>query len=90
MYKKFISFAYVTTFLSQVIFSFAMPFGFMWLMGYLLHEKTGLGKWSLVLCIVLGALMGIYSMFHYIITMADWASKEDRKISTQTKKDNRK
>lgn len=90
MYKKFFNFAYVMTFLSQVIFSFAMPFGFMWLIGYLLNSKAGLGKWSLVLCIILGALMGIYSMFHYIITMVDWASKEDRKTSTHSKKDTKK
>ena len=90
MYKKFINFAYVTTFLSQVVFSFAMPFGIMWLIGYLLHEKADLGKWSLVLCIVLGALMGVYSMFHYIITMVDWASKEERKTLSKTKKDTKK
>ena len=90
MYKKFFNFAYVMTFLSQVLFSFAMPFGFLWLIGYLLHDKAKLGKWSLVLCIVIGALIGVYSMFHYIITMVDWASKEERNAPSQSKKDTKK
>ncbi len=79
MYQKFFHFAYVMTFLSQVLFSFAMPFGFFWLAGYLLQTKAGFGKWVLVLGIVLGALFGVYSMFHYIITAVDWATKENRK-----------
>ena len=90
MYKKFFNFAYVMTFLWQILFSFAMPFGFLWLIGYLLYNKAGLGKWSLVICIVLGALFGVYSMFHYIITMVDWASKEERKTTNQPKKDTKK
>ena len=90
MYKKFFHFAYVMTFLSQVLFSFAMPFGFLWLIGYLLKTRMGLGKWVLVLCIILGALCGVYSMFHYIITMVDWASKEERRATPNEKKDTRK
>lgn len=85
MYKKFFHFAYVMTFLSQVAFSFAMPFGFLWFIGYLLHTKAGLGKWALVTGIVIGALFGVYSMFHYIITAVDWATKEERKVSPQKK-----
>ena len=90
MYKKFISFAYVTTFLSQVLFSFAMPFGFFWLVGYLLQTKAGLGKWVLVSGIVIGALLGVYGMFHYIITTVDWATKQERKVPPQHQEDTKK
>ena len=90
MYKKFFNFAYVMTFLWQTAFSFGMPFGSFWLIGYLLHNKVGWGKWSLVICIISGALIGVVSMFHYIITTVDWASKENRKQIPQTKEDTKK
>ena len=85
MYKKFTSFAYVMTFLSQVAISFVIPFGLMWLVGYLLESKAGLGHRSLLICIVIGALLGVFSMFHYIITTVDWISKEDRRSSSNKK-----
>ncbi len=90
MHKKFFHFAYIMTFLWQTVFSFALPLGFFWLVGYLLNSKLGLGKWSLALCIVIGALLGVYSMFHYIITTVDWATKEDKGNSIQSKKDSKK
>ena len=90
VHKKLISFAYVMTFLYQVIFSFALPFGLFWLAGYLLQTKMDCGKWALVLGIVLGALLGVYSMFHYIITAVDWASKEDRRQSPGKNEENKK
>ena len=90
MYKKFFHFAYVMTFLWQTVFSFAAPFGLMWLLGYLLHSKAGLGRWSLILCIVTGALLGVYGMFHYIITTVDWATKQERKVPPQQKEDTKK
>ncbi|MBE6637983.1 MAG: AtpZ/AtpI family protein [Ruminococcaceae bacterium] len=90
MHKKIFHFAYVMTFLSQTVFSFACPFGIWWLIGYLLHNKAGLGKWSLALCVVIGALLGVYSMFHYIITTVDWAAKEDKSGTAEIKKENQK
>lgn len=90
MHKKFFHFAYIMTFLWQTIFSFVTPllvFGFV---GYLLQSKLGLGKWVLALCIVAGALLGIYSMFHYIVTTVDWATKEDKGNGIQSKKDSKK
>ena len=90
MHKKFFSFAYIMTFLWQTVFSFACPLGLFWLAGYFLHHKMHLGKWSLALCVVAGALLGVYSMFHYIITTVDWATKEDKGAPSNQKKEPRK
>ena len=90
MHKKLFHFVYIMTFLWQVVFSFALPLGTFWLIGYLLQNKLGLDKWVLALCVVVGALLGVYSMFHYIITTVEWASKENKGDSANQKKDNQK
>ena len=78
-YKRVFNFAYVLTFFSQALFSFAVPFVLLGGGGYLLEKKAGLGHWAFVCGIVLGALAGGYSMFRYILATVDWASATERR-----------
>ena len=61
----------VMNFMSQVIFSFITPFAVWLFIGYLLTAKAGLEKWAMAVCIVIGVVSGVVSMFKYIITAVD-------------------
>ncbi len=92
--RKLFDFAYIMNFMSQAAFSFAFPF-FIWLvLGYLLTSKAGLGDWVMIVCIVIGIVNSVYSMFKYIITMADRATggriKNNGKSVDKNKNENNK
>ena len=88
-YKHVFNFAYVLTFFSQVLFSFAVPFVLLGGGGYLLEKKAGLGHWIFVCGIVLGALVGVYSMFRYILATVDWVSVAERRNRENDKEEKR-
>ena len=80
--NKFFSFVYAMNYIAQAAWSFVFPAGVIIGLGWLLHLRFGVGRWIMVVGIVLGILTGVYSMFRYIIRMADWVGKlsgDDRK-----------
>ncbi len=67
MPKKVFRAVYALNYVFQAAFSMLVPAGAMILGGWLLTERCGVGSWAMVLAIVLGVLLGLYSMFYYIV-----------------------
>ncbi len=65
--KKVFSVAYSINFIIQAGVSMVVPAGLIILGGWLLVNRCGVGKWALAVAIILGILIGFYSMFYYII-----------------------
>ena len=65
--KKVFSTVYSINFLIQAGVSMVVPAGLIIFGGWLLTNRCGVGKWAMILAIVLGILIGFYSMFYYII-----------------------
>lgn len=67
MPKKMLRAAYAINFIMQTIFCMVCPAGLLVLGGWYLNARCGWGKWVLITAIVLGVLIGFYSMIAYII-----------------------
>ncbi len=65
--KKVFHVAYAVNFVIQAGVSMVCPAGLIILAGWFLTKRCGLGKWVMVTAIILGILIGVYSMFYYII-----------------------
>ena len=82
MRNKFFSFVYAMNYIAQAAWSFVFPAGLVIGLGCFLRWRFEVGQWVMAVCIVLGILSGVCSMFRYIIRMADWMGKlteNDRK-----------
>ncbi len=60
-------FVYALNYISQAAFMLICPAGLIIWGGWALVHRAGLGKWVLVIAIVLGILTGLYTMFSYIL-----------------------
>jgi|GEM_PF-666395 len=65
--RKVFSVAYSINFIIQAGVSMVVPAGLIILLGWLMTNRWGVGKWAMAVAIVLGILIGFYSMFYYII-----------------------
>ena len=65
--KKVFHVAYAVNFVIQAGVSMVCPAGLIILGGWFLTKRCGLGRWAMVTAIILGILIGVYSMFYYII-----------------------
>lgn len=78
--KDAFCFAYAMQYVFQVTFSMLTPAALFIGGGWLLHTRCGLGKWVLIVGIVLGLVSGLYSMFAFLLSSVksvDPTKKED-------------
>ena len=68
MYRKFISAFQMLNILFQAIYTLALPIGLGALASYLLTRFASAPKWIWAVFMVLGTIMGFYSMIKYILT----------------------
>ncbi len=68
MPKKIFSFVYALNYIMQAAITMLVPAGLIIGGGWLLNNRCGVGKWVMVVAIILGVLAGIYSLFHFIIS----------------------
>lgn len=81
MPKKVFRAMYALNYIAQAGFSMICPAGLFLALGWFLTRRCGFGRWAMVSAIVLGVLLGIYSMFYYIIKTIrhiDPTEKEER------------
>ena len=74
MRNKLFGFVYAINYIAQAAWSFVFSAGLIIVPGYFLWRWLSVGKWLLAIAIVLGVLCGVYSMFLYIVRMADYAT----------------
>ncbi len=86
MPKKVFRAVYAMNFILQAAFSMLCPAGLLILGGWYLTERCGVGKWAMVVAIVLGVLTGFYSMIHYIIKYANAVDPTRKEEPHDTKK----
>ncbi len=79
MHKKIFSFVYAINYITQAAITMIIPAGLIIGGGWLLHNRCGIGKWVMVLAIVLGVLTGIYSLFHFIIATMNHIDPTEQK-----------
>lgn len=70
--KKLFRFVYALNYVFQAAFCMLTPTGLFVGGGWLLVHRCGVGKWAMVVSILLGVLLGFYSMFSYIIKTAKY------------------
>lgn len=67
MPKKVFRFAYALNFVFQVGITMVCPAALFIFCGWYLTEHLGVGRWAMIVGIVLGVLTGVYSMFRFIM-----------------------
>lgn len=60
-------FVYALNYISQAAFMLICPAGLIIWGGWVLVHRVGLGKWALIIAIILGILVGLYTMFSFIL-----------------------
>lgn len=70
MHKKVFRFVYALNYVFQVGFCMLTPAALFILGGWYLTNHCGVGKWALIVSIVLGIVCGMYSMFRFLLTSA--------------------
>lgn len=58
---------YALNYIIQAGFCMICPAGLLIFGGWLLTRRCGVGKWAMIVAIVLGVLTGLYSMFSFIL-----------------------
>ncbi|MBR2466931.1 MAG: AtpZ/AtpI family protein [Clostridia bacterium] len=89
-YGKFVNAVYIINVIVQSFFSLACPMGLGFLSAWLLVEKAGAPAFLYAVLIVLGALVGIYSMIKFIIdtmTAVERLEKQREKRKQESKAD---
>ncbi len=71
MHKKLFRAVYALNFVMQASFSMLCPAGLLILGGWYLNNRCGWGKWVLAVAIILGVLLGFYSMIYFIVKYKD-------------------
>ena len=79
MPKKIFSFVYALNYISQVAFMMIVPAALIIGGGWLLTNRCGVGKWAMAVAIVLGVLVGIYSLFSFIISTMRYIDPTEQK-----------
>ncbi len=78
--KNAFRFVYAMQYLFQVAYCVIVPAALLFGGGWLLHTYCGVGKWVLIVAIVLGLFSGLYSMFSFLLSSTgsvDPTKKED-------------
>jgi hypothetical protein len=84
MHNKLFSFLYAINIVSQAIFSLLVPVGLMILAAWLMVDRVGAPKFVYAIAIVLGFLIGLYSMVRFVMT----ATANLERLENQDNKDN--
>ena len=84
MHNKLFSFLYAINIVSQAIFSLLVPVGLMILAAWLMVDRVGAPKFVYAIAIVLGFLIGLYSMVRFVMT----ATANLERQENQDNKDN--
>lgn len=79
MPKKIFSFVYALNYISQAAITMIVPAALIIGSGWLLTNCCGVGKWAMVVSIVLGVLTGIFSLFRFIIATANYVDPTEQK-----------
>lgn len=79
MPKKVFSFVYALNYVFQAAFSMLTPAAVFIGGGWLLVHRCGVGKWVMIPGIVLGVLMGTYSLFHFLLTTMNHIDPTEQK-----------
>lgn len=66
--KKVFRAVYAMNYFMQAGFSMLCPAGLLIFGGWLLVNRAGVGRWALVVSIVLGVLFGFYCMIRFLMT----------------------
>lgn len=75
---------YAINIVSQAIFSLLVPVGLMILAAWLMVDRVGAPKFVYAIAIVLGFLIGLYSMVRFVMT----ATANLERLENQDNKDN--
>ena len=66
--KKIVNAAYILNIVSQAFFNLAFPIGVGVLGSFLLVKYASVGSWIYALLVVLGAVIGFYSMIKFVLS----------------------
>ena len=67
MPKKVFKVMYAINYILQAAFCMIVPAGLIILGGWLLVNRCGAGRWVMIVTIVAGVLLGLYSMFYFLL-----------------------
>lgn len=66
--KKIVNAAYILNIVSQAFFNLAFPIGVGVFGSFLLVKYASVGSWIYALLVVLGAVIGFYSMIKFVLS----------------------
>ena len=93
MHKKLFNALYVLNILGQALFTLVTPAALLGAVAWLLNAKAGVGSWIYAVLIVIGLLLGFYSMIRFVISaMAglERLENEQKKDSGQPKNEEKR
>lgn len=71
MPKKVFRVMYALNYITQAAFCLLCPAGLLILGGWYLTNRCGVGRWAMIAAIILGVLIGLYSMFSFLLKTMD-------------------
>ena len=83
MPKKVFRVAYAINYLSHAIFSLLCPAALFIGGSWLLQKYCGLGKWAMIVGIILGVLTGVFSFFRFLLVTAKHLDPTTEKGASQ-------
>ena len=87
MPKKVFSFVYALNYIMQTALCLLTPAALFIGGGWYLTDRCGVGRWAMVVAIVLGVLTGLYRMFHFLITTAKYVDPTEQKGAQGNERD---
>ena len=82
MYGKLVSVMYVTNIIFQAFITLLIPAGLGWLCSWLLVTYASCPTWVYAPLIVLGVLVGFYSMIKFVLTAMSGYERLEKEIAT--------
>lgn len=85
VHKRFFNALYVLNIISQAIFTLLIPIGLFGAIAWLLNVKCGVDSWIYVLAILLGVLLGFYSMIKFVLSAMAGLERLEKEQNSKNK-----
>ena len=78
MFKKYFTFQMALSYIFQAVFSALVPPALLFFFARYLNNKYEIGSWIVIVALVLGIIIGMYSMFVFIIKVSKTIEKQNK------------
>ena len=86
MYSKLVGVLYALNILASAIFTFLTPVGILFAVAWLLNTKAGVGSYIYAVLLIIGVLVGLFSMIRFLIKASETLERIEKERGNNEKK----